>query len=178
MKRKRNLAIATSAFVVLCGIGLVCCQQPSKQAVTVTEPRSDAGETDAPPPAKTQTDPAEPVTPPDQAAVEPPADIDMDDPDQPEPATPRYLAIVESIDPAKRPTVTTRIEAPRLLEVDTDNIQRLRLTREGLPLAANRSIVLRIDGQGIEWTPNVLAIELERSPAGVWSVVRRRPIEP
>ena len=35
-----------------------------------------------------------------------------------------------------------------------------------------------IDGQGIEWTREYLAVELERSSAGVWTVVRRRPVEP
>jgi hypothetical protein len=103
----------------------------------------------------------------------------METPEKPEPKTPRYLAIVEQVDADQDAKVQATIRPPTGLELETENVKRLRITREGLPLVQNRSIVLRIDGQGIEWTRHYVAVELERSSAGTWTVIGRRPyIEP
>ncbi len=99
----------------------------------------------------------------------------METPEGPEPRTPRYLEIVEQVHSDRTGTVRATITSPTKLELETDNIKRLRITREGLPLAEGRSIVLRIDGQGIEWTRQYTAVELERSSAGTWTVIGRRP---
>jgi hypothetical protein len=96
----------------------------------------------------------------------------MDEPAEPLEPPPPYVSIVELIDAGQRPAVRVTPVAPRKLIVATQNVKRLRLTREGLPLARDRSIVLSIDGQGIEWTQECLKVELEWTPAGAWSVVR------
>ncbi len=185
VNRGRLATIGIAAFALLCGFALVCCTRSPTPGVEAAPPRAaDSDET-----AETaESEPALPenvgAEPPDET---PPGDetpevtvpsIEMDEPETPGPQLPRYLEVVEEIDPARQPAVEVTLTAPRTLELDTHNVKRLRLTREGLPLTRNRSIVLRIDGQGIEWTPKYVAVELERSPAGEWTVVRRRPDQP
>jgi type IV secretory pathway VirB10-like protein len=181
-KRGRVAAIGVAGFVLACGFALVCCTRPTTPGVDATRPRADTGENgEVEPPARSER--AAPEQPdearaPAQATESAPPEIELETPEEPEPTTPRYLAIVEQVRPDQDATVRPTIVSPTKLELETDNVKRLRITREGLPLARNRSIVLRIDGQGIEWTPNYLAVELERSSAGIWEVVRRRPVEP
>ncbi len=98
----------------------------------------------------------------------------MDEPAPKPPPVPPFLAIVEKTKPRREARVHVTVTQPRKLDIDTRNVRRLRLTRRRLPLARNRSIVLRIDGKGIEWTPDVVAVELERSRSGEWRVVRTR----
>lgn len=181
-KRGRVAAIGAAGFVLVCGFALVCCTRPTTPGVDATRPRADAGRTSeteppAPPEEATSEQPDE-ARPRHQATGSVPPEIDVEAPEEPEPKTPRYLEIVEQVHLDRVPKVRATIVSPTKLELETDNIKRLRITREGLPLARNRSIVLRIDGQGIEWTRKYLAVELERSSAGVWEVVRRRPVEP
>ena len=178
-KRGRAVAISAAILFAACGLALVCCTRPTTPGVEATPPRADAPE---PVEAKPPTPPADTaVHQPDQArpGSEPiesaPAEIDMETPEGPEPRTPRYLEIVEQVHSDRTGTVRATITSPTKLELETDNIKRLRITREGLPLAEGRSIVLRIDGQGIEWTRQYTAVELERSSAGTWTVIGRRP---
>ena len=181
-KRGRVAAIGAAGFVLACGFALVCCTRPTTPGVDATQPRADAGETSEvePPVWSEEAISGQPdeTRLRDQATESVPSEIELETPEEPEPKTPRYLAIVEQVHPDRDPKVRATIVSPTKLELETDNIKRLRITREGLPLASNRSIVLRIDGQGIEWTREYLAVELERSSAGVWTVVRRRPVEP
>lgn len=185
--RVRLPAVLTTGLVLLGAVVHVACERSVSPAVTATQPRpADSGE-------MTETETGEPpiaadgVPEQEQADVRPPREdttdatapgIEMDAPEKPEPKTPRYVSIVERIDSARHAKVHATIEAPRKLELSTENVKCLRLTREGLPLTRNLSIVLRIDGQGIEWTPRYVAVELERSSAGAWTVVRRRPAKP
>ena len=181
-KRGRVAAIGAAGFVLACGFALVCCTRPTTPGVDTAQPRADAGRTseiEPPAPAQeaTSQQPDE-ARPRDQATESVPPAIELETPEEPEPRTPRYLEIVEPVHPDRDSKIRATIVSPTKLELETDNIKRLRITREGLPLARDRSIVLRIDGQGIEWTRKYLAVELERSSAGVWEVVRRRPVEP
>lgn len=171
--------IGVVGFALLCGFALVCCTQPTTPGVDSRSPRTDEAETrEAELPARPQnTTSAQPgeTRPRDQVGEWGPPQIDMDTPETSEPRTPRYLAIVEQIQADQDAAIRATIHPPTKLELETNNIKRLRITREGLPLAQNRSIVLRIDGQGIEWTQQYIAVELERSSAGIWTVVGRRP---
>ncbi|MFQ5807054.1 MAG: hypothetical protein ACE5I3_11460 [Phycisphaerae bacterium] len=185
MSRARLFVISVAGFALLFGFGLVCCTRSPTPAITAAPPRAaDSGaadETEESEPSLPQAVGAEKTNveaPRDEAADSAAPTIEMDEPEQPELQTPRYLSIVEQINPARRSRVHATVTPPRKLELTTENVSLLRLTREGLPLARNRSIVLRIDGQGIEWTPKYVAVELERSPAGAWTVVRRRPFKP
>lgn len=181
---KRVAVICAAGAALLGGFGLVCCARPAGPGVTVTQPPTAAPDEAAPPPDAAPTPPPdradEPptITPPREEPADSTPPIAMDTPPEPEPKTPRYLDIVEELDNAQRALVEATVVAPSKLELKTQNVKRLRVTREGLPLARNRSIVLRIDGQGIEWTRRYISVELERSPAGAWTVVRRRPVEP
>ncbi len=180
VKRGTVLAISTAAFVLLCGFGLVCCTRSTAPGVEVAQPRADSGEEEDIGSAEVarQEDAATEPAIVDASRDESAGTIDMETPEKPEPKTPRYVSIVEQLHSGQDARVTATIELPTKLELTTDNVSRLRITREGLPLARDRSIVLRIDGQGIEWTRQYLAVELERSSAGVWTVVRRRPAMP
>lgn len=168
--------ISAATFFLACGLALVCCTRPTAPAVSATPPRGDAPQPD---PAGATTQPANAPAARPQARstpIEPaPAEIDMETPEEPEPRTPRYLEIVDEIRADGVGTVRATVTLPSKLELETDNVKRLRITREGLPLATGRSIVVRIDGQGIEWTRQYTAVELERSSAGTWTVVGRRP---
>jgi hypothetical protein len=185
VNRVRLATIGMAAFALLCGFVLVCCARSPTPAVTATPPRAaDSDETAATqesgsvPPESAGAEPPD-VTPPREETGELTApSIEMDEPEEPAPVLPRYLEIVEETDPIQRASIEVTLTPPRKLELDTRNVKLLRLTRDGLPLTRSRSIVLQIDGQGIEWTPKYMAVELERSPAGEWTVVRRRPYEP
>lgn len=88
------------------------------------------------------------------------------------PALPSYVRVLERFDPQEPARVHVEISSARRLVIETDNVQRLRIDRARLPMATHRSIVLRLDGQGIEWTPRSTVREFQRSPNGVWSAVR------
>jgi hypothetical protein len=86
-----------------------------------------------------------------------------------------YLQILELRDAARGPTIHSLVSGRRELRLDTDNIQRLRITRDQLPIPRDRSVVLRIDGQNFEWTSRSASIELERDRNGFWNVSGRAP---
>jgi hypothetical protein len=178
-KRVRMAAIGAVSFILVCGFALVCCTRPTTPTIDATPPRGDTGNMrEAQPllaPWNDSTERQRDASVPDDVSESAPPGIDMDTPEGPEPRTPRYLEIVEQVDAHHEAKVQAAITPPTRLELETDNIKRLRITRQGLPLAEGRSIVLRIDGQGIEWTRQYLAVELERSSAGIWTVVGRRP---
>lgn len=95
---------------------------------------------------------------------------------RPQPKIPDFLRIVRRTHDDKRASVRARIEKPRRLVLETDNVTRVRIDRRELELPRGRSITIRIDGQGIEWTPRYDVVELERTAGGVWSPVK--PIKP
>lgn len=171
---------ATSA--ILCGLWLVGCGRPQTSKVSMSPPTSADREVsiiqpEQPPLAERTTE--KPV--PAEAAREKPPHAAPNETSKlaaPSPRLPEYVSIVERIDPSRPAQLAVNLEPPRELELTTDNVRRLWLTRDGLALSRNRSIVLRIDGQGIEWTPRFVAVELERSQAGAWTVVERRPSKP
>jgi len=180
-KRRRLSWIGLAVCSAACGLVLVCCTRPSAPRVSVTSQQADnataaAGRDAAQVAPPRQSDSQPPAQPPPQPPAPPAPTIEIEQPEPPTP--PPYLSIVERIDAGRRPRIDVRLDPPQTLELDTDNVRRLRLTREGLPLSRTHSIVLRVDGQGIEWTPKYVAIELERSPAGAWEVVGRRAYAP
>jgi hypothetical protein len=126
------------------------------------------------------TEPSEPQTPdiPEPSAPTEPEPAAPDAPEQEaeEERIPEYLTVVERFEPLQRAVVRAQLEGQRRIIIETDNVARLRISRHKLDFAARRSIVLRIDGQGIEWTPRYDLVELERSRNGAWSPVR--PIKP
>jgi hypothetical protein len=176
LNRTRLAALAALGVASLLLAGVLCCARSESPAVQTAQPREGAAPQPAPPGEQEQPS-GRPATA-DEATTDPAQPIDMDVPEEPQPEMPPYVEIVEQIKPAEPTFVNAEIVSPTKLVIETDNVRVLRITREGVPLARNRSIVLRIDDQGIEWTRKYIAVELERSPAGEWTVVRRRPAEP
>jgi hypothetical protein len=186
LNHSRSAVKVLAGLALLCGVGLIACERPATPGVTLTPPRESDAETptdaDRPekPPTATEadTEPGAMTAPRDDVADTNAATIDIEEPGEPRPGIPRFISITEEIEPQRLSSVDVAVLPPRKLELNTENIKRLRLTREGLPLAKNSSIVLRIDGQGIEWTPRYIAVELERSPTGLWTVIGRRAYQP
>lgn len=94
---------------------------------------------------------------------------------QPEgPPLPEYLEIRSRVHDGKVAQVRSQILSGGRLVIDTDNVTRLRIRRELLDLPTRRSVILRLDGQVIEWTAGSPVSEFERSSNGVWTPVRGR----
>ncbi|MGE0480378.1 MAG: hypothetical protein AB7Q17_07895 [Phycisphaerae bacterium] len=83
---------------------------------------------------------------------------------------PEYLELVERLHESRAFQIEVRTDGSQRITLDTENVRRLRIDRRKLPANPRGSIAIRIDDQGIEWTPRVIEIELERSPSGRWSV--------
>jgi hypothetical protein len=96
------------------------------------------------------------------------------EPVEPAPKLPRYLEVLERVDHKTPARVQVRLVPPAKLEIETDNVKRLRITRAELPLSRRRSTILRLDSQAIEWRLSSVAVEFERSRHGVWTVVKSR----
>ena len=176
LNRTKLAGLGAAGVALLISFGVFCCSRSETPAVRTEQPHADVAEvTERPrepvPPAETPT--SESGSPP-----QPAPSINVDHPEAPEPPTPHYVAVAEEIKPAEPSKIRATIVSPTKLVIETDNVKRLRVTREGTVLSRNRSVALRVDGQGIEWTRDYIAVELERSPAGEWTVVRRRPAKP
>ena len=175
-KRRKVMIVIAASFFLIGGASLVCCSRTTSPGVEAPPPRAETKPSEAKP---SETPPQEAQAEPEKPAErQPPTEIDMRTPQQPAPELPRYVAVVDQYEAGQPGIVRANVVQPRKLELETTNVRKLRITREGLPLARDRSIALHIDGQGIEWTREYVAVELERSPAGVWEVVNRKPTKP
>ena len=141
-----------------------------------------------PPPGPSTRETAEPAGPAKPGArepAEPPADSPPLPPppvgagteapppaEPPVPELPEYVRVLERFDPGQKADVRIELTPPRRLAIDTQNVQRLWIDRDALPLARYRSIILQLDGQGIEWTPQSSTTMFERSVNGVWAPVK------
>ncbi len=177
---------------ILMALLVAGCESRPPQGVAVTQPQSagedqPAGDEPTGPPGIQQPDPVESA----QASSKPSAEAGGSEAGdvvgetsaekpthEPEPRLPSYLRILERFDNTARVKVRVRLEPPAKLEIQTDNVKRLRITRIGLPLMRGRSTVLRIDEQVFEWTRRSDVVELERSPNGVWMSVKLRKSRP
>lgn len=177
---------------ILTALLIAGCESRPPQGVAVTQPRTvgeDQARADelAGPPSEQGAQPGESSTPPSRPAARAgsgeTAEIGGETPPaaktvEPEPRLPKYLKILERFDDRARVDVRVRLEPPAKLEIQTDNVKRLRITRIGLPLMRGRSTVLRIDEQVFEWPQSSEVVELERSPNGVWMSVKLRKSRP
>jgi hypothetical protein len=116
---------------------------------------------------------------PPAAATPPPAQASVR-PNEPRPSDARGDAagakgvkILVEADAGRPADVRTTISPPATLEIATHNVRRLRLDRRALPLARDRSTILRIDDQAIEWTTKHDLLVLEQSRGGQWNIVER-----
>ena len=90
------------------------------------------------------------------------------------PDLPDYITVLERFQTDEPARVELAITSPERLVIDTQNVRRLRVDRQRLPMNTRRSIVLRLDGQGIEWTADSDVSEFERSVNGEWTPARKR----
>ena len=177
---------------ILIALLVAGCESRPPQGVAVTQPQSAgegkaAGSEPTGPPGTQQPEPGESARPSSKPSAESGGSEAGDvvgetsaekPPHEPEPRLPRYLRILERFDNTVQSKVRVRLEPPAKLEIQTDNVKRLRITRIGLPLMRGRSTVLRIDEQVFEWTRRSDVVELERSPNGVWTSVKLRKSRP
>lgn len=171
-RTKRPLLVLLGTAAAL-AIAIPACEGNGRERESDQGPRT--GQRTAPREASTR--PAEPPQSSQPATASAPTPDTMPT-EPPEPELPPFLAIVDRIEPGQRANVAVRLDPPRLIELRTTNVQRIRITREELPLARNRSTVLQIDDQGIEWTAGVYVVELERTRSGAWEIVSRRAENP
>ena len=185
----RNVAcpvVLALALVVGAFVAISCNRTPPPSATRNSPepqpPRAGAGDEGNVPAPRSENADATGPEPRDssRADVSPETDKDANARDveesHPQPKIPDFLRIVQRTHDTKRASVRARIEKPRRLVLDTDNVTRVRIDRRELELPRGRSITIRIDGQGIEWTPRYDVVELERTAGGVWSPVK--PIKP
>jgi hypothetical protein len=186
----RRLALLIVA--ILTALLVAGCESRPPQGVNATQPRTvgeDQARADelAGPPSEQRAQPGESSTPASRPSARAGSgettEIGGETPSaaktvEPEPRLPDYLKILERFDDRARVEVHVRLEPPVKLEIQTDNVKRLRITRVGLPLVRGRSTVLRIDEQVFEWPQRSEVVELERSPNGVWMSVKLRKSRP
>lgn len=136
------------AVVIVCGAVLTACE--NQPATTSRAPESR--------PSTTLTE--KPVEP-DNTTTTPTT----------QPALPEWLEIVASFGDEPGAVDIVHAEGRRLV-LDTRAVRRLHIDRARLPLHRDRSIVLILDGQGIEWRANSTVDLFERSENGVWTPVK------
>ncbi len=169
------------AWLVLIAALPLACRRPDAAKPPETQPK-----TQHPGPSEELDDAAaepEPATAtPTETAPTAPATTQPDDPNQlvvtvSSPKDPqRGWLVIEAFEKADKPaTAIGQVVGPRKVLVTTDNVKRIKilLARAGLP--TNRSVILRIDNQGIEITGRRGPIAaFERSLQGVWSPAKRK----
>lgn len=94
----------------------------------------------------------------------------------PEDNQPGWLKILSLADPTAVANCTGRFPEKNRIEVQTSNVQQIRIHISHLPLAEKRRIVLRIDDQPIELArKNRDYVILERRGTGEWNVAKSTP---
>ncbi len=122
----------------------------------------------APPPAKPLPAPSAPAPEP---APEP--EPTPQDPDEDAARLPRYLKVLQSRPGSAALLPDASTEGARTVRIRSNDATVLRITRNGLPLTTRGSIVLRIDSQVFEWTPQHRTLDLGFSPSSGWSIIAR-----
>lgn len=150
---------------------LVGCEGPSHGRRPITsapavEQQTDTDTTTEQPEQKDNTSQPEEssirTTPPRESSTPPPT----------QPELPDYVHILERFHASEPIQLQAEIAAPHRLVIETRNVRRIRIDRHKLPMSRHRSIILRLDGQGIEWTPKSTTTIFERSINGVWMPVK------
>jgi hypothetical protein len=165
-----GLTIVAGALLTLAS----CETAPPSEHRAQTQPQPASPTTSAAEPAK-PISPAEPAAPtpprpPWAGRTEPPPPTPPETPEPPK--TPDYVTVLERFD--ERAPVQVQVQPARgnRLAIDTQNVKRMRLARERLPIDGRRTVALQLDTQGIEWLANSPVVEFERSTNGAWTPVR------
>ena len=158
----RSLLICGLVLMVSAWLGCEGSPPPANDSPQARPTPVTEAETAETPPMRAETSPEDAGTAQEGAGGEKP----------PEPELPKYLKVMSLYDRGHSAEVDIRIEPGNRLILDTRNVQRIRIDRAELPLNPDRSIVLRLDGQGIEWRADSEVSVFERSPNGYWAPVK------
>jgi hypothetical protein len=126
-------------------------------------------------PAATRPDPPDAAdaplsSQPTPRAARPVRPLEPEPPVSDEPARlPSYVSVQQRIRPNEQERVRELSRRGDVVELRTENVQRLRLRRSGLTPGGG-SIVLRIDEQSLEWARSEI-LDLRRTANGIWEVV-------
>lgn len=90
---------------------------------------------------------------------------------------PPYISVLERVEHEKRSVVDSAIVRNKL-QLSTQNVKRLRISRRDLPIARDKSVILRVDDFVLEWTPKSDTIELELGRNAGWQIVEPPPARP
>ena len=142
--------------------------QPTASAPTI-EQRNDTDTTAEQPEQPEQKDD---TSQPEESSIASTAPQESSTPPPTMPELPDYVHILERFHAAEPIHLQAEIASPRRIVIETRNIRRIRIERHKLPMSRNGSIILRLDGQGIEWTPKSTTTVFERSINGVWMPVK------
>ncbi len=182
---RRTTLVFMASWAALAGPGVGGCSrspqdEPLKQrpAISTTAPGPGGGLTGTavePPSGQRRDQPASrpaSTLPASSYDPNPPYTVrlNVSSPDDDQPGWLRILQIDEG-----RPAASATGVFPEqnLIEVDTQNVRRIRVHVAHLPLSAHRRIVLRIDGQGMELSRRHEFLQLERLKTGEWTVLRQ-----
>lgn len=91
------------------------------------------------------------------------------------PTLPEYISLLETAHAPRKSDVRVSVSPPARLEIETENVRRLRIDRHKLPFPPGRSIALRLDGQAFELTSRTGSVDFERSPTGEWKAIEPKP---
>jgi len=134
-----------------------------------------------PPPAESSQAKPEPppsATGPSVPSAHPPRIYVHLTPRTDEPDLPDYVRVLARFRPDEPPDVRIEITSPTRLVVRTRNVRKLWIDRDRLPMETGQSLVLQLDGQGIEWTAGSTVREFERSINGDWTGTPPEPPQP
>jgi hypothetical protein len=141
--------------------------RPASPPSTASPPRSNIDPLDPPRPPRTGAASLRPVEPPPEFPETVP-------PTTPDDTFPAGVTVLEEERPGVTTSVKVQVDDGRRVIMQTRNVKRMRVHRQGIGVTTARSAVLRIDDQGIEWTRDAEVVELERSRNGEWLVVPER----
>jgi hypothetical protein len=190
IRLNRHAALVISAM--MCGLVGAGCPKKSAQEPTASQPTRQVAPRPAAPeipaPKAVQTPASRPVAAATRPAQTRPVEIPPASSYDPNPPytvkllvrsprekQPGWLKILTMADDKQAATTTGTFPEQNEIQIVTDNVQRLQVHIGFLPLAPRKRTFLRIDAQNIEITTrNREYLIMERSPAGIWSVVPQR----
>lgn len=139
---------------MMAAAGLASCERGPAPRVTSSQPNGAATDRrvervdSAAPPAVDDE--------PEAAASRPADDV------------PPFIDVLERIAFDRPGRIRAEPKGANVVEIATENVQRLRIRNDEFPISGEGSVILRIDGSVREWLRKQPALELRRTPAGDW----------
>lgn len=173
--------ILAAAVMVPAWLSITGCREPSAAPESPQRPV----ETRIPEEPEAEEEPATAEMPSDEPET---TDRQAGPPEPPEPADPFHLKfelaeqgqrhkgwvqVMKFFNEGDKAGVEAHWEGSNRITVDSHNVQYLSLDLGQLPVDRRKSVVLRLDGHGIQLsTRHWPVVEFERGQAGTWRLVR------